>query len=82
MKLDPITQKEIDIFRERKIDEHMKIGGQIARDLRRLGGDYAFLEPAFYAKLREKYRRAHAGKKKLAILEMMKNEWCRAEDFQ
>ena len=81
MKLDPITQKEIDFFRERKVDEHTKIRGQIARDLRRLGGDYAFLEPAFYDKLKEKYRRAHAGKKKLTILDIMKIEWCRAEDL-
>ena len=34
-------------------------------------------EPRAYDKLREKYLRAHAGRKKLEILEMERQTWCK-----
>ena len=76
-KFDEITRKEIEFFLERKETEHGKICGQIARDLRRIGGEYGFLDERNYRLLREKYLRAHQSKKKLAILENMKVEWCK-----
>lgn len=75
-KYDAITRREIEFFVERKDAEQAKLRGQIARDLRKLG-EYAFLDDAAYRKLQEKYRRAHAGKKKLAILEMERRAWCK-----
>ena len=76
---DAVTRREIEHFINRKENEFDKIGGQIARDLRRLGGDYAFRDAANYRTLEQKYRRSWASKKKLAILEMMKEKWARAE---
>lgn len=74
--LNVVTLDEIEFFVERKLAEHMKFRRQIARDMRRLGED-AVLDPMSYRKLREKYLRAHAGKKKLAILEMERQAWCK-----
>ena len=76
-KYDAITRREIEFFVERKDTEQQKIRGQIARDLRRRGGEYGFLDASNYRVLREKYLRGHQSKKKLAILEMMKSEECR-----
>lgn len=73
--VDEVTLGEIERFIELKLNEHMKLRGQIARDMRRLGQD-AFRDPSAYRKLREKYLRGHAGKKKLAILEMERQAWC------
>lgn len=78
-KFDVITRREIEHFIECKESEFDKIGGQIARDLRRLGGDFAFLNAAYYRQLEQKYRRAWTSKKKLAILDMMKCKWARKE---
>ncbi|MBR0289649.1 MAG: hypothetical protein IJQ82_11785 [Selenomonadaceae bacterium] len=76
-KYDAITRREIEFFVERKDAEQQKIRGQIARDLRRIGGEYGFLDERNYRLLREKYLRGHQSKKKLAILEMLKVEWCK-----
>ena len=74
--VDSVTRREIEFFIERKLEEQTKIKGRIAKDLRRLGED-AFTEPRAYDKLREKYLRAHAGRKKLEILEMERQTWCK-----
>ena len=74
--VDSVTRREIEFFIERKLEEQTKIKGRIAKDLRRLGED-AFTEPRAYDKLREKYLRAHAGRKKLEILEMERRTWCK-----
>ena len=78
--MDEYTRFEIRRFAEKKLEEHAKFRGQIARDLRRLGGEYGFLDERNYRKLREKYLRGHQSKKKLAILEMLKKEWVRDEN--
>lgn len=74
---DPITQREILKFVERKRDDAIKIRGQIARDLQRLGGDYGFEKPDVYSKLKDKYIRGHQSQKKLAILDMERRRWCK-----
>lgn len=76
--MDKFTRAEIKRFIEHKIDEHMKFRGQIGRDLRRFGED-AFTNPAAYKKLREKYKRAHANRKKLEILALEQKFYCKGE---
>lgn len=76
-KFDEITRREIEFFAERKEAEFDKIRGQIAKDLRRIGGEYGFLDERNYRLLREKYIRAHQGKKKLAILELDRKAYCK-----
>ena len=66
--VDEYTKREVLHFIERKLDEVAKIRGQIAKDLRRLGGEYAFMHERYYHQLKEKYLRAHQSKKKLLIL--------------
>ena len=77
--VDPITIAEVKHFAQRKYDEQEKIKGQIARDLARIG-ENAFQDPIAYRKLASKYKAAHAGKKKLTILENMKKVWCKCEE--
>jgi len=74
--VDAVTIGEVKHFAERKYDEQLKLKGQIARDLSRLG-EYAFQNPAAYDKLRRKYKAHWASKKKVAILDMMKEIWCK-----
>lgn len=74
--LDAVTAKEITRFIERKVDEQTRIKGQIARDLRRIGGEYAFLDPAAYDQLQAKYKARWTNKKKLTILEDMRKHYC------
>lgn len=74
--LDSVTRREIEHLVEAKLNEHAKIRGQIARDLSRIGTD-AFLNSSAYDKLKAKYRVAHAGKKKLEILEMERKAYCK-----
>lgn len=74
---DIITRAEIMRFIEKKNDEAAKIKGQIGRDLRRIGGDFGFKQPDVYTKLKDKYIRAHQSRKKLAILEMERQKWCK-----
>lgn len=73
--VDAITIAEVKHFAEVKYDEQEKIKGQIARDLARIGAD-AYCTSSAYRKLAAKYKAAHAGKKKLAILDMMRSKWC------
>ena len=73
---DEFTRREILKFAEKKLDEATKLRGQIARDLRRLGGEYGFMKSDVYNKLRDKYIRGRQGKKKLAILDMERRLWC------
>ena len=72
--VDPVTIKEVEQFAQQKFDEQMKIKGQIARDLARIG-DNAFKDPAAYDKLRAKYKARWTNTKRLAILDMMQREW-------
>ena len=62
--VDPITRAEVKRFAELKYDEQMKFKGQIARDLKKFG-EYGFMQASAYTALKQKYLRAHAGKKKL-----------------
>ena len=73
--LDEITLKELRVFIERKLDEQAKIKGQIARDLRRLG-EWAFMDTRAYDQLKAKYSKNRTARKKLAILENMRKEYC------
>ena len=68
---DSLTQKLVRHFIEVKLAEVEKINGRIARDLDKLG-EFAFLDNAAYDKLKDKYKRAHAGKRKLELLELMR----------
>ena len=68
---DSLTQKLVRHFIEVKLAEVEKINGRIARDLDKFGG-YACLDNSAYDKLKEKYKRAHAGKRKLELLELMR----------
>lgn len=77
--VDPITIAEVKHFAQLKYNEQEKIKGRIAHDLARIGVD-AFQDPAAYTKLKGKYKAAHAGKKKLAILEMERKRWCKCAD--
>ena len=77
--LDTVTLDEIAFFIERKATEHLKFRGQIARDLRRLGVD-AFRKSRSYDILKAKYKAAHAGKKKFAILDLIQKESCAKEE--
>lgn len=72
--VDAITIAELEHFAQMKYDEQMKIKGQIARDLARIG-DKAFEDPAAYDKLRAKYKSRWTNTKRLAILDMMKRKW-------
>jgi len=74
---DEVTIAEVKKFALLKYDEMIKIRGQIARDLSRLGVD-AFRNPDAYNKLARKYKAAKQFglKKKLAILDMDKKRWC------
>ena len=76
-KYDAITRREIEVFLERKGAESDKLKGQIAKDLRRVGGEDGFLVAGNYRKLEEKYRRWHVSRKKLAILNDMCRQWCK-----
>ena len=78
--IDDITKAEIRHDVEVKLKEYHKFSGQISRDLRRIGGEYAFQDANAYAKLRAKYRTAHAGRKKLAILDIMQRKWTNREE--
>lgn len=73
--VDAITIAEVKQFCEIKYEEQEKIKGQIARDLARMS-ENAFMTPSAYSKLSAKYKAANAGKKKLAILEQMKERNC------
>lgn len=74
--LDSWTLAEIRTFIERKLDEHAKFRGQIAKDLDRFG-DMAFLDPSAYAKLKAKYKASRrTSRKKLAVLDLMQKEYC------
>ena len=73
---DSVTHKLVKHFMEAKLAEVEKINGRIARDLDKFG-EYAFLDTAVYDKLKEKYKRAHAGKRKLELLELMRKHNCR-----
>ena len=72
--IDDFTKFEVRRFADSKCEEYHKFSGQIARDLRRIG-EYAFQQSSAYSKLREKYKRAHAGRKKLLILDNMQRKW-------
>lgn len=74
---DEVTIAEVKKFALLKYDEMIKIRGQIARDLSRLGVD-AFRNPDAYRKLAAKYKatKQFGVKKKLAILELDKKKWC------
>lgn len=76
--VDEYTLAEVKHFAELKYDEQQKIKGRIARDLARIG-ENAFMEQSAYDKLKAKYIVAHASKKKLAILELMRKTNCRLE---
>lgn len=77
--LDTWTAAELHRFIERKLDDHRRIRGQIARDLRRIG-EMAFIDPTAYLKLRAKYQAGkRLSRKKLAILELMRKEQCKCE---
>ena len=76
--LDSVTLKLIRHFVEVKREEVRKINSRIARDLNKLG-DYAFLEPHAYEKLREKYRRAHKSRQWLELLDRMKKQNCKGD---
>lgn len=75
--VDEYTRREVDKAIERKLDEVAKIRGQIAKDLRRLGGVDGFQTERVYRQLKEKYLRGHQSKKKLALLEMERQKWCK-----
>ena len=75
---DEYTRREVARFINLKLDEVIKIRGQIAKDLRRLGED-SFTDPRAYDKLKAKYIRAHQSKKKLALLEMERRQWCHVD---
>ena len=78
--LDTWTLAEIRSFVERKLDEHHKLRGQIARDLNRFG-EMAFLDPSAYIKLKAKYKaRSNISRKKLAVLDLMRKEQCKCEN--
>lgn len=77
---DEVTREEVRRFAEQKLDEATKIRGQIAKDLRRLGGEYAFRHERNYRTLREKYQRGHQGRKKLALLEMERRAWAKERE--
>ena len=71
---DPVTIAELKRFAEKKYDEQAKLKAKIVRDLRRIS-DNAWQDPAAYDKLRAKYRAQWTGRKKIAILDMMKEKW-------
>ena len=71
--VDSTTRKLIKHFIEVKLAEVEKINGRIAHDLDKLG-DYAFLDSSAYDKLKEKYKRAHAGKRKIELLDRMRRK--------
>ena len=77
--LDDWTLAEIRSYVERKLEDHAKLRGQIARDLNRIG-EMAFLDPSAYDKLKAKYKaRSNVSRKKLAVLDLMQKEQCKCE---
>ena len=76
--VDSTTLKLIRHFVERELERVAKINARIARDLDKLGV-YACLEPSAYDKLREKYLRAHKGKRTLELLDIMKKQNCKGD---
>ena len=77
--LDAWTLAEIRSYVERKLDDHQRLRGQIARDLNRIG-EMAFLDPSAYDKLKAKYKaRSNVSRKKLAVLDLMQKEQCKCE---
>lgn len=78
--LDTWTLAEIRAYVERKLDDHQRIRGQIARDLNRFG-EMAFLDPSAYDKLKAKYKASkRVSRKKLAVLDLMRKEQCKCEN--
>ena len=78
--LDTWTPAEIRSYVERKLEDHQRIRGQIARDLNRIG-EMAFLDPSAYDKLKAKYKaRSNVSRKKLAVLDLMRKEQCKCEN--
>ena len=78
--LDTWTLAEIRSYIERKLEDHAKLRGQIARDLNRIG-EMAFLDPSAYDKLKAKYKaRSNVSRKKLAVLDLMQKEQCKCEN--
>ena len=75
--IDEVTVSEIVAFAELKLEEADRIKGQIARDLSYMG-EMAFQSPKAYDKLKAKYLSVVSlgGKKKIAILEQMRRDWC------
>ena len=77
--LDKYTVQEIVTFAERKIEEAEKIKGQIARQLSHFG-EHAYCDPKAYDKIKARYKaqgKFGGNYKQLAILEQMKNAWCK-----
>ena len=78
--LDTWTLAEIRSYVERKLEDHRRLRGQIARDLDRIG-EMAFLDPSAYTKLKAKYKaRSNVSRKKLAVLDLMRKEQCKREN--
>ena len=78
--LDTWTLAEIRAYVERKLEDHQRIRGQIARDLNRIG-EMAFLDPSAYDKLKAKYKASsRISRKKLAVLDLMRKEQCKCEN--
>ena len=78
--LDAWTLAEIRSYVERKLEDHQRIHGQIARDLDRLG-EMAFLDSSAYDQLKAKYKTsARVSRKKLAVLDLMRKEYCKCEN--
>lgn len=78
--LDTWTLAEIRSYVERKLEDHRRLRGQIARDLDRIG-EMAFLTPTAYDQLKAKYRASNrVSRKKLAVLDLMRKEQCKCEN--
>lgn len=78
---DPVTQKEVRHFMQLKLDEYLKISGQIVRDLSRIG-ENAWCQPDAYKKLDAKYKARFANTKRRAILDLMKLHYCKSEETE
>ena len=65
--MDVYSRAEVMRYAEKIIDEHIKIRGQIARDLSRLGVD-AWREDSAYRKLKAKYLAHHQSKRNWRFL--------------
>lgn len=78
--LDLWTLAEIRAYVERKLEDHRRLRGQIARDLDRIS-EMAFLDPSAYDQLKAKYRASNrVSRKKLAVLDLMRKEYCKCEN--